>query len=246
MSEKSGNVEEDLSREGDNSLRKRIKEIFLGRSNKEVSISLTEKIFYKLNLLVRYGIPAIVVIGFFAFNVIAWYPQFLSNARVVQADYSGEYSPYRGELNTVNGRALIVVHKGFATYDFFSQLRGIDEREDYSLYLDKLEKTIEEYLLAGDIVVYVVGIDRYDSRDYPYGENIVYFITNPSNGFKSQVVLDQDRWFSQGASIVEILRDAGVSTVTFAGEYANACVNQARTNFTPFEIVTNEALEYQP
>lgn len=220
------------------------KKNIISNKNKEESHFFTNKILEKALVLIKYGIPGTVMLSFLALNMVAWYPKFVNTYELAQAEYTGEFAPHIGELHSENGRALIVVHKGFASTNLFERIQGVEKREDYSDYLDALSDEIEKYLLNGDIVVYIVGSDVYNSENYPYSDNIMYIVSEPFNSSKSTTVVDGNNWYSQDSDIASLLASAGVEQVQFAGEYAGACVQQARDSsfFADFEDITNEDL----
>jgi len=213
---------------------------------KEESYFSANQILEKALFLVKYGIPATLMLSFLALNMIAWYPKFVNTYELSQANYSGEFTPNKGELRSNNGRALIVVHKGFASTNPLERIQGVEKREDYSKYIDDLSSEIEKYLLNGDLVVYIVGSDVYNSEDYPYYDNVIYIVSEPFNSTVSTTVVDGNNWYSQDSDIASLLENAGVHQVQFAGEYAGACVQQARGSsfFEDFEDITNEDLVF--
>jgi hypothetical protein len=99
-----------------------------------------------------------------------------------------EFSPSLGEeTNSKNGRALIIVHKGYG-----SSIKGKDN-EKYNDYLDDLRKREELYLSGGDIVVIVdeVGVWNDDEAKGQHSpqKNIMYLVTQNNSPFPfSQVV----------------------------------------------------------
>ncbi|KKT77249.1 MAG: hypothetical protein UW73_C0025G0021 [Microgenomates group bacterium GW2011_GWB1_44_8] len=148
-------------------------------------------------------------------------------------NFSGDvvdFDPSLGtEVQSANGRALVIVHQGFgrdvAPWKY-------KDNESYTDYLGDLEMEREVYLNQGDVVVVVEEGGEFAQENHVSENNVVYFITNPNNGFPDSLVAYGGKFYNQNPDLLfQILRRAGVKMVEMGGEFRNACVSQVKSLF---------------
>lgn len=131
-------------------------------------------------------------------------------------------------------KALIVVHPGYA---ILRKPEKFTNNEAYNRYLKNLRETIETAKENDELVVFLVGAENYRTGRFIEGlrPNNADFveITESENPMVMACVQASDgKFYYQSPDVLFVtLKKYGVKTISFAGEFRNACVAFTKNAF---------------